>query len=356
MSTLEKLDKNFVVPGLPEGVEMEYYNVKSAPFKIFGVFVEGDHYARVPEDVAEKIGSAGVSIMRKQTAGGRVSFATNSKYVALRTTMHEVNKKMDFTTVGSAGYDLFIENSFSGIFYPPYNYDGAYGAVRIFQDNEKRNFVLNMPLYSAPCEIEIGIEKGATLEGYEPYSDTLPVVYYGSSITQGAFASRPGNSYQAKISRDTGVDFINLGFSGNARGEVEMAEYIASLPMSVLVLDYDHNSNAVELLERHERFYKIIREKQPNLPIIFVSAPDIWFPSQIVLREIGKKRPIVMQTYANAMAAGDKNVYFVDGASFYQFADKDFCTTDGCHPNDLGFYLMAEGILPFVKLALGRKA
>lgn len=351
MSNLEKLDKNFAVPGIPEGVEMEYYNVKNAPFKIFGVFVEGDHFARVPESVSDKVGSLGVSLMRKQTAGGRVSFATDSKYVALRTVMHEVNKKMDFTTVGSAGYDLFIENRFEGIFYPPYDYEGGYSAARVFQDEKMRNFILNMPPYSAPAEIEIGIQKGATLTSYEPYGNTPPIVFYGSSITQGAFASRPGNTYEAKISRDLAVDYINLGFSGNARGEIEMAEYISTLPMSVFVMDYDYNSNAVELSERHERFYKIIREKNPALPIIFVSAPSVWFSAQ---PELKKKRPIVMQTYINALNSGDKNVYFVDGASFYQYVDKDFCTTDGTHPNDLGFYLMAEGILPTLKRILDK--
>jgi lysophospholipase L1-like esterase len=355
MTNLQKFDKNFIPPEIPKDVEMEFYNVKFAPFKIFGVFVEGDHYTRLPESVADAVGSEGVFVMRKQTAGGRVSFATNSKYVALRTTMHEVNKKMDFTTVGSAGYDLFCENDFVGIFYPPYNYDSGYCAARVFPDGKMRNFILNMPPYSAPAEIEIGIEKGATLTSYEPYGSEKPIVFYGSSITQGAFASRPGNTYEAKISRDLNIDYINLGFSGNARGEVAMAEYIASLPMSVFVMDYDHNSNANELTERHERFYKIIREKNPTLPIIFVSAPDVWFPSQNLLREIAKKRPIVMQTYANAMANGDTNVYFVDGSSFYQFVDKDFATTDGCHPNDLGFYLMAEGIKPYIKQALGKK-
>ncbi len=345
---IEEIDKNFAPAEIPKDVEMEYHNVRHAPFKIFGVFRENesdDYFTRVPEGVAKASGNVGVCNLRKHNAGGRVSFSTNSKYIAIRAKMHEITKKGDMSTESTAGFDLYEDNRFRGIFYPPYDYSEGYAAACCYTTEKKRRFIVNMPLYSAVSELEIGIVKGSTLEEYEPYCDTLPIVYYGSSITQGAMASRPGNAYQAKISRELGIDFINLGFSGSARGEAEIAEYIASLPMSVFVMDYDYNAPTAEhLLQTHEKFYKIMREKNPTLPIVFVTAPDVWHQKYLL-----KKRAVVMQTYANAIAAGDENVHFIDGQSFYQYVDPDFCTVDGCHPNDLGFYHMAMGMLHLLK-------
>ena len=118
--------------------------------------------------------------------------------------------------------------------------------------------------------------------------------------------------------------------------------------MSVFVYDYDHNAPNVDYLrETHERGYKIIREKHPDLPIIFVTKPDYdnnyaaengYFDSNV------KRRTVVMQTYINAVNAGDRNVYFIDGAQFFNINECDCCVADGCHPTDLGFKLMADVI------------
>ena len=349
---IDQLDKNLIPASIPSDVELEFYNVLSSPFKIYGIFREGDHFARVPSEVSDKIGSVGVSFMRKQTTGGRVSFRTNSKYIVVRVALDELYEKSDSTSFASAGFDIYEENVFRGILYAPYNYPDKYATAKIFPDQKERKLIINLPLFSPISEMEIGLEKGADLEAYEPYDDTLPVVYYGSSITHGAIASRPGNAYPAKIAREIGVDFINLGFGGNAKGEVAMAEYIASLPMSAFVMDYDYNAPSFDYLSStHEAFYRIIRNKNPNLPIILVSSPDVWFHGTRKMM-----RTVVMNTYARAMASGDKNIYFVDGATLYQGTDPDFCTVDGIHPNDHGFYQMAMGILPFVKQAIGRKA
>lgn len=171
-------------------------------------------------------------------------------------------------------------------------------------------------------------------------------MYYGSSITQGGCASRPGNSYPAIISRMLNCDYINFGFSGNAKGEDIIVEYMASLNMSVFVCDYDHNTPSTEhLLNTHERLYKKIREGNPELPIVFISKPD--FDSNVPLNI--QRRNIIYSTYINAINNGDKNVYFIDGESLFKSEGRDSCTVDGCHPNDLGFMRMAETIGYMIK-------
>jgi lysophospholipase L1-like esterase len=177
------------------------------------------------------------------------------------------------------------------------------------------------------------------------------VVYYGSSITQGGCASRPGNAYQAIISRETNVDHVNLGFSGSAKGEPAMAEYIKNLPMSVFVMDYDHNcNNAEHLRETHHTFYRIIREANPDLPIVIVGSSAILLKE----KEFAARREVVIESYRQALAEGDKNVYFIDGRELFAGDCWDACTVDGTHPNDFGFFRMAMRIGKDVKDALAK--
>ena len=66
-----------------------------------------------------------------------------------------------------------------------------------------------------------------------------------------------------------------------------------------------------------------------------------------------ERRSIIEDTYKNAVKAGDKNVYFIDGETFFGEHDRELCTIDRIHPNDLGFYRMASTILPTMKKILG---
>ena len=123
-----------------------------------------------------------------------------------------------------------------------------------------------------------------------------------------------------------------------------MAELICGYDMSCFVMDYDHNAPTLEhLKETHEPFFKYVRERHPELPIILVSRPDNCDDERI---------NVILNTYNNAVKAGDKNVYFINGKDLFTDKDRDACTVDGCHPNDLGFYRMAKAIAPVVKKAL----
>ena len=129
-----------------------------------------------------------------------------------------------------------------------------------------------------------------------------------------------------------------------------MNRFLAGLDISALVLDYDHNApNSDYLRETHERLFKTVREAQPELPIVLVSKPD----TDKNLVDTQKRLDVIQTTYQNALKAGDKHVFFVDGRTLFGKKDRDACTVDACHPNDLGFYRMAEAIEPVLRLALG---
>ena len=173
-----------------------------------------------------------------------------------------------------------------------------------------------------------------------------PIVFYGSSITQGGVASRPGNAYTAIASRRLCCDHINLGFSGSAKGESEIAEYIAGLDMKAFVYDYDHNApNSEHLRLTHEKLYRRIRESHSDIPYIMISKPTGYEHDRV-------RRAIIMDTYRNAVNDGDENVYFLDGATLFVGDEREACTVDGCHPNDLGFYRFAKALEPILKACL----
>ena len=207
-----------------------------------------------------------------------------------------------------------------------------------------RSYTINFPVHAVVESLEIGLAPEATIKEAIPYRDIKPVIFYGSSIVHGSVSSRPGNIYPTILSRELNLDFMNIGFSGNAKGEPVLAEYLATLPMSIFVCDYDHNAPTVEHLEEtHYRFYEIIREKNPDVPYIMITRPYYW-TSIRNSEDILKRRDVIMSSYIKARKSGDKNVYFIDGMSFNVAPHQYELTVDDVHPNDSGFVRMADSI------------
>ena len=248
-----------------------------------------------------------------------------------------------FALTGSAGFDLYLKGEngqeYVKTFVPAFDItdtiDGAYD----FPDNAEREITINFPLYSGVVELYIGLQKDAAICLPTPYRNDKPVVFYGSSITQGGCASRAGTSYQGFISRRLGLDFVNLGFSGSAKAEDTIAEYIANMDMSAFVYDYDHNAPDTAHLEAtHEKMFKKIRAAHPNLPIIIMPRPKFRLS-----RDEQTRFEIIKKTYRNAINAGDKNVYLLTGKELMEIAG-DEGTVDDCHPTDFGFASIAKAV------------
>ncbi len=338
MTDISKIDKNFKIETKVKRDGLKFYSADEATFKIYGVFREGDRYRRMPEAVAKTV-NEGVYRLHANTAGGRVRFVTDSPYIAIHAKMDNIGKMPHFAITGSAGFDLYLNNVYRATFVPPLDMADGYEACIDLNGKEEREVLINFPLYSDVKELYIGLQEGAVIKDAKPYKNAKPVVYYGSSITQGGCASRPGMSYQGIISRLFDYDYINLGFSGNALAENEMTEYIKSLDMSVFVYDYDHNAPNVEHLKNtHERMFNAIREKHPYLPVIMMSRPK-----HLLTEEETERRAVVETTYLNAIDAGDKNVYFLDGAALTGLC-KESGNVDNSHPTDFGFASMAQAL------------
>ena len=344
------IDPNLKVSQAENLQDIVFQNVQKAPFQVYGLYQPQsmEPFCRMPDSVAQTV-SPGVADLNRNTSGGRVRFMTNSRRIVIRAAMPSICRLSHMPLTGTSGFDLYEtiggQTIYIHTFVPPVDMESGYLSEVIFPEGNMRSFTLYFPLYNAVDCLEIGVEKGAHVESGTPYRWDTPVVYYGSSITQGGCASRPGNAYPAVISRRYDCDFINLGFSGNAKGEPAMAEYLSTLNMSVFVCDYDHNAPSVEHLENTLKpLVAAVRKAQPQLPIVLVSRPNIHTDNPADIR----RREIVRSVYQQYLDAGDKRMRFIDGESLFQEMYRDFCTVDGCHPNDLGMIRMADVIGPVV--------
>ncbi|MBE3576283.1 MAG: hypothetical protein IMX00_01065 [Limnochordales bacterium] len=211
---------------------------------------------------------------------------------------------------------------------------------------------INFPLYQGVEEVEIGLDAGAQIRPFPPYAYSGRLIFYGSSITQGGCASRPGMAYTNILSRRLNIETINLGFSGNGRGDPEVARLIAQIPNPrLLVLDYEPNCVSTELFrETLPQFIRIFREAHPLVPILVLSriayARDLVDPE--TLRARTERKEFQQQTVERLRADGDTNLFFYDGSTLLG-EDFDECTVDGTHPSDLGFMRMANGLEPVLR-------
>ncbi len=343
---IAEIDKNFKVETKLPFDDIVFYNAESSPFRIHGIFKENGLFRRIPEEVANRV-NEGVVRLHTNTAGGRVRFVTDSKYVAIQVKMPYVVRLPHNPMTSTSGFDIYVKkdgvDTYYKTFVPPFDMKMGYESSVTFPSAEKREITIHFPLYNDVSSLHIGLQKTANVWPATDYDYDLPIVYYGSSITQGGCASRPGNSYQAMLSCWLNVDHVNLGFSGSGKAEDAMAEYVKNLKMSIFVYDYDHNAPTLEHLEAtHEKMFRTVREAQPDLPIVMMSRPKY----ELLLIE-GKRLDVIRRTYQNALDAGDRNVYLVEGRTLMAIAENNG-TVDDCHPNDLGFFSMAkalEGVL-----------
>ena len=343
-----KIDKNMKVETKIEREGLTFYDIDEAPFKIHGVFRDGDRYVRMPREFAESVNDS-IKWLNGHTTGGRVRFVTDSPYIAVKVQVSGESKFSFFSLTGIMGCDVYSGKQYYGTIIPPMDTTTEYENIINIPNPAEREYTINMPIYSCVHKMYIGIKEGSTLKPADDYQITKPIVFYGSSVTQGGCASRPGNAYPSQIGRELNADFVSIGLAGSAKGEEEMANYIASLDMTAFFFDYDYNANSSEhYKETHEKFFKIIRAAHPELPIIMTTRPKKHLTPQEAQRI-----DVMLETYNNAVAAGDKNVYYIKGTDLLDDSIAEAALIENTHPNDCGFASMARVMGNKLKEVLG---
>ena len=355
MKRIEDIDPNIK---LTDNTPADYIilDPRETPFSIWGLCPnEEGSYCRLPLALLPQC-NEGVQELAWHLAGACVRFSTDSDGLAVLWELRGKGNMPHFAATGQSGMELFEETELGTrqIKTVIPQMDNGCGCKKnqsyfVPLPGGLRHYALYLPLYNGLNQFMLGFSPKARIEPGRTPRIEKPLVFYGSSITQGGCASKVGSCYSTILARRLDAAQINLGFSGSGRGEEHMARHIASLPMSAFILDYDHNAPSAEhLLATHERFYQIVREAQPTLPIILMSMPDFdRDPAGNAAR-----RDIIVRTYARALEKGDRRVYYVDGQSLFGHTDRDMCTVDGCHPNDLGFLRMADRVEPILRQAL----
>ncbi len=345
----EEVDQNLAVKAPENTAEAVFYDVRRPPFSLYGLYepLTEKGFVRMPDEVAATVSSS-VRKLARCSAGGRVRFSTDSPYIIIHAEYDSISKFPHMPLSGTAGFDLYIDDPdtelsrYKKTFMPPVDIVDSYESKVELTSSKPRYFTLNFPSYSAVKNLWIGLAPNATLGEGMPYRKDAPIVFYGSSITQGACASRSGTHYLNTVSRRFNRDFINLGFSGSCKAEDTMLEYLKTLPMSVFVSDYDHNANDhVELRATHRKLYEAVRSTHPDIPYLMLSRPD-WehgYDGAIL------RRDVVIDTYRFARENGDSNVFYIDGNSLFRGQFEDNGTVDTVHPNDFGFACMSDAVI-----------
>ena len=259
---------------------------------------------------------------------------------------------------GQCGFDLYTGSRSAQRFHNASKYDHRQTAyeVLLFEhpDKELRDFTLNFPLYQGVRRVRIGLTPEAKVAPPPPWSVDGRIVFYGTSITQGGCASRPGMAYTNILSRALNAEVINLGFSGNGRGEPEVIQSVAEVPdPQLFVLDYEANSVG-KLHKTLPDAIRILRDRHRRVPILVISriafAADATHRNSLQTRE--RSRDMQAKRVADLRRSGDDAIFFFDG-SILLGSDFDECTVDGVHPNDLGFMRIARGLEPELQRILG---
>ncbi|GHT64653.1 hydrolase [Bacteroidia bacterium] len=326
-------------------------------FPILGKVSEATEtrYERLPAYL-KKISRSPVWNLGKNTAGLALRFRTNSTMVAARWTALSNNAMNHQTATGTKGLDLYalVENEW--VFVNSGRPTGQETTATIIGNmtSEEREYMLYLPLYDGVSKLEIGVDSLAFIG--QPQVDlprrTKPVVCYGTSILQGGCATRPGMAHTNILERRFNREFINLGFSGNALLDLEIAELMATVDASLFILDFLPNANVEQMNERAIRFFRIIREKHPDTPVLFVEDPVFThsrFDNRIA-EEVKNKNATINRIVNQLKAEGEKNIELLSSRDM--LGRDGEATVDGVHFTDLGFMRYADLLTPYIEAVI----
>ena len=312
-------------------------------------------YERLPAKL-KGISREPVWDLGKNTAGLAIRFCSDSRQIAVKWETLNNTYMNHMAATGYKGLDLYcLENgvwTYVNTARPTAKISEATFISNM--ERKEREWMLYLPLYDGIVSIGIGIDSAAFIE--QPKIDlprqSKPVVAYGTSILQGGCASRPGMAHTSILSRKLNRVIINLGFSGNGRLDYEIAELMADCDASLYILDFVPNCEAELILERTERFYRILRDRHPETPIVFIENPPYAhsFFNMNLKDVIQKKNDALRTVFDGLKAKKEKNISYIPAAGM--IGTDNEATVDGTHFTDLGFQRYAEYLYPKIRKIL----
>ncbi len=293
--------------------------------------------------------------LSRHSAGMLTRFRTDAAEIWIDYTVTSPSLAMPhMPATGVSGVDLYAEND-----------EGEWRWLSVSRPTQQttnaklisgiapgeRGYMVYLPLYNGTESLKVGVPDGSSFSAIEP-RPIKPIVFYGTSITHGACASRPGMPHPAILGRRLDRPVINLGFSGNGKMEPEVGIFLAELNPAVYVIDCLPNMVGSQVAERTEPLVNQLRAARPDTPILLVE--DRTYANAPFLPERQQRQQescaALRAAYQSLIRRGVKQLGYVDGDSLLG-PDRDD-TTDGSHPSDLGFYRQADAIEPGLRKLL----
>ena len=315
-------------------------------------------YDRLPISYKQKVREP-VWDLSKASAGITVRFHSNSTSINLKWTVLNDFDMPHMAATGIKGIDLYTKYNNKWRYVTT---AGALVGLKTYQnksipaDNlneyeliknmtpEFREYKLFLPLYDGVTKLEVGIDSTASIEKASS-SAVKPIVFYGTSITQGGCASRPGMAHTNIISRKLDLDCINYGFSGNGRMETPIVELISEIDARFYVIECLQNMDSEQVSERVKPLVDIIRTEHPNTPIVLVENMmyTMAFLDQTQETRLIQENEALKNEYDKIIKSGTPNIFYIKD-------NKDFLvdnegTVDGVHLTDLGFLRYADYLM-----------
>ena len=323
--------------------------------RAFGETARTRWFDRLPTSAEGKV-TTNVWNLSRDSAGMMVRFKTDATAIwADYTLMKAGLAGANMTAIGASGLDLYARDD-----------AGKWRWVGVSRPADKtvrqeiikglapglREYAVYLPLYNGVDRLSVGVSAGAKFERLTPRTEK-PIVFYGTSITHGASASRPGMVHTAILGRRLDRPVINLGFSGNGRMDAAVGEFLITIDAAVFVIDCLPNMGAQQVREKCLPLVKQLRAARPTTPIILVE--DRRNTNAWILPERNQhhteNHAALRECFAQLQQEGVTQLYYIRGDDL--LGDDAEGATDGSHPNDLGFVRQADVFEPVLRTALG---
>ncbi|SFG03578.1 Lysophospholipase L1 [Salegentibacter agarivorans] len=321
--------------------DISYYCALDFTLKGKAKEINSEPYARIDATFVKRL-PVKVQELAGNTSGLNLEFQTNSRKIYLKWKLDKYRVLGNMTPLAVNGFDLYCQTAGNWQYMASAVASSSENELELIRnmDGKNRIYKLYFPLYSGVQELEIGVENIASIKPV-PRTKQPRVVIYGSSITQGASASRPGMTFTSIISRKLDVEIFNLGFSGSGKMEAEMAHILGQIAADVFILDCVPNISPQQIERRAIPFVTILREYRPDVPILMIES--IFRETGHWDKKIGKRVHAQIQAFSEAFLKlknrGEQKLFYLEGDNL--IGEDHEATTDGVHLSDLGNHRMA---------------
>ncbi|HOR95940.1 MAG TPA: SGNH/GDSL hydrolase family protein [Bacilli bacterium] len=346
LKDIREIDTNMKELDSEKNLEVKWFKVDSKVIDnyMLGKGLKNGTFNRLDDSFV----SDHVETLKKHTAGYSLEFRTASRFIKIQAKLAGPAYMAHMTAVGTIGFSLYVKKGKKWYFVSSSKINQAEYELDLIKDINKKPYTyrLYFPLYQALLDLKIGVEYDAPFEFVQDEMETMLV--YGTSISQGGCATRPGMDYCSILGRLKNLNVINLGFSGSCKLEPAMLTIINQIirerKVKYLLFEVEANSPSYEHFQERFTYFMEHLENKENLKIFLISHFD-----EAIVFINDKLRAYRKGFYQLQKKTAEKyGITFIDGTKLIKKMDCEG-SVDGTHLTDLGFYEVAKQLAKIIK-------